>query len=362
MGLLRSPIISFLVGAKPVFFVLPLLMVILIIGTISQRYIGLNEAENLFFTSWFLWIGPVPIPATMPLLGFIAICLFLKIIFKSKWCWPQAGIILTHIGVLVLLIGGLLTFIDSEEGYITLGKGQSSAMLADYHQRELVVYADGKSVKKVPAELLANIGVVKGLPFGLKVSDYCRNCMPAFREDDGNYKGLAAKLFLKEQPLKKEDETNLGGATLNISGVSGEGDGTYIIYEAIPRYPEFEYKGKNYQIRFEKAQRKLPFSVRLDSFRKFTYPGSMMASEYESKVTIIEASGLEWSQDIRMNEPLRTQGYTIYQSSFLEGGGQQLSVLAVVKNRGAIFPYIASIIMAIGLIWHVLLRRRKVEL
>ena len=365
MTIAQTKIVKLLSGPKPVFYLLPLLMIILVIGTVAQRYIGLNAAENLFFGAWVLWIGPVPVPATVSLLGVISTCLMVKVIFKTRWVWAQAGIILTHIGVLVLLLGGLLTFIDSQEGSITLSKGQKTNAMADYHQREMVVLSGGNLVQRVSAEMLTagfKIGDVNS-PFAIEVKESCRNCIPEFRQGEGQYRGLAEKLMLKELPLKKEDEANIGGVTFQLSGAGDEQDGEYIVYEAIPRYPEFSVADKDYQVRFVKEQHGLPFTVRLDAFRKFTYPSSTMASEYESKVTIIEKSGLQWQQAIRMNEPLRTQGYTLYQSSFIEDiNGNQLSVLAVVKNKGAIFPYIASIIMAIGLIWHVIIRRRKVAL
>lgn len=84
-----------------------------------------------------------------------------------------------------------------------------------------------------------------------------------------------------------------------------------------------------------------------------------MAQEYESIVTIMDGE-IEWQSPIRMNEPLRYKGYTLYQSSFITVGEEQLSVLAVVENAGRVFPYISSIVMCIGLLIHLFVRRRKV--
>ena len=55
-----------------------------------------------------------------------------------------------------------------------------------------------------------------------------------------------------------------------------------------------------------------------------------------------------------MNEPLRHQGYTFYQASFIENGLKQTTVLATVKNHGRLFPYISTIIMCIGILYHML--------
>ena len=54
-----------------------------------------------------------------------------------------------------------------------------------------------------------------------------------------------------------------------------------------------------------------------------------------------------------MNAPLRHKGYTLYQASYAElDNGKEATVLAVVKNSGRLFPYISSIIMAVGLLVH----------
>jgi len=60
-----------------------------------------------------------------------------------------------------------------------------------------------------------------------------------------------------------------------------------------------------------------------------------------------------------MNEPLRHQGYTFFQASFIEELDGEATVLAVVKNYGRLFPYISSIIMSIGLLVHLMVNLPK---
>ncbi len=341
MNLLNSPLVRFLAGPKLVFWLLPWLMVLLVIGTISQRYIGLFEAEKIFFTSWLVWIGPVPMPGLYPILGLFAVGLAIKLAFKYKWNRAQAGSILTHLGVLLLLVGGLVTALTEEEGFLTVLEGEVVRTISDYHARELVVFADDKLTHRIPFNQLRAGANISELPFELKILQSCRNCEPVMGE----------KLSLKKRVLEKEDEANLSGLTLQVAG------GEYVLFEAIPAPIEFE----NYKLILQKQKRVLPFKVQLNSFKKHNYAGSDIASEYESNVTIIEEGGLEWSQVIRMNEPLRTHGYTLYQSSFLEMNGRQASVIAIVKNSGFLFPYIASIIMAMGLILQSISRFGRVK-
>ncbi len=347
-----SRILNFFTSPALIFWVMPWLMVLLVIGTISQRYIGLYEAEKLFFSAWWLWGGPVPVPGVYTILGVLTLGLLAKLLFKTRWVKAQAGTILAHIGALTLLLGGLVTAFTAEEGYLTLIPDEVGRVVSDYHQRELVLYEEDKVVQRIPFEAL-KVGETISLnsgAFSLNMLNQCRNCKPVVTKD--------GRLSLQKVDLEKEDEANLSGITFELS----LNETQHVLYEAIPRPIEFSVNDKNYKLLLTKANRLLPFAVKLNAFKKFSYPGSDTASEYESKVTIIEKSGLEWDQAIRMNEPLRTHGYTLYQSSFLEVNGQQASVLAVVKNSGFLFPYIASIIMALGLILQVWIRSKKARL
>jgi hypothetical protein len=56
---------------------------------------------------------------------------------------------------------------------------------------------------------------------------------------------------------------------------------------------------------------------------------------------------------IFMNNPLRYQNLTFYQASYsVDEGGRERSTLAVVRNSGWLFPYIASILTFLGLMIH----------
>jgi len=42
--------------------------VLVIVGTIAQKYIGLYQSQVRFFSSFILWAGPVPLPGGYPTL------------------------------------------------------------------------------------------------------------------------------------------------------------------------------------------------------------------------------------------------------------------------------------------------------
>lgn len=343
-----------------VVYILPALMLLLVAGTVAQRYVGLYRSEQMFFSSFILCVGIIPLPGAYTLLGALSLSLLAKILLMSPWKREQAGIIITHMGALLLLAGGLLTSLTAEEGYIMLKQGEQTTSIADYHDRELAIYKNGTPVYHLPfAELHEGQRVApEGVPFTLHLDTVCRNCLPArWQEDSVARHGLAEEFTLTSVPPESEDEENRTGAVFQLFG-AGTADGHYVALETAPRQPEFSLGDDRYRIVMQKIMRPLPFSVRLDSFAKSIHPGTEIARGYESTITLHDGE-LAWPVTIRMNYPLRYRGYTLYQSAFVTTEEGESSVLAVVKNSGRVFPYVSSLVMCVGLLTHLYLRRRR---
>ncbi len=350
--------------ADMVFYSMPPLIILLLVGTIAQKYIGLYAAHKMFFSSFIVWLGPVPFPGGYLVIGTITVFLSLKFLFYSKWSWAKAGIHLTHLGVLILLAGGLLTAIYAREGYMIIPEGAQSPYVYDYVDRELLV-AEGDETRVILFEDI-KAGIDLGLPFSARVLSACQNCDIEKREEsqqdfgDKPMRAFAQFMALERKALEKIPEENLSGFTFEISGTIEDQDGIYIAFEAMPKPIEITYKKKDYQLIFGKAQRALPFSVKLIDFKKHTYPGMNKARDYSSDI-IISDGGVEWPVRIEMNEPFRYKGYTFYQSSFEQSSEGERTILSVVENRGRLFPYIGTLVVAIGLLFHliIVLRRRE---
>ncbi len=76
-----------------------------------------------------------------------------------------------------------------------------------------------------------------------------------------------------------------------------------------------------------------------------------MAKSYTSTLMVTDGA-TSWPAIIRMNDPLRYRGYTLYQSGFDTSGDKPYTVLVAVENKGRIFPYLATLIITLGLIFH----------
>ncbi|MCB1783548.1 MAG: cytochrome c biogenesis protein ResB [Alphaproteobacteria bacterium] len=347
----------------PVFYILMWLMVLLVAGTVAQKYIGLYRAQDLFFSSYILWLGPVPLPGGIVTLGAFTVSLLAKMIFASPWTWRNAGSLVTHAGALLLLLGGLLTFVHAEEGNMVIYEGESADFYSSYHDRELVV-EDQETGGKVASFAWKDLAPGAALPLpevkGLRLQavKFCRNC--AFvprteKEDDpalAELRGRARNFDITPAPLEKEDESNRSAIQFRVSGADDKDeDGIHFSTDFIDVSPAITVGGKTYNIALRKVRTALPFSIKLVNFEKEVYPGTNTPKSYQSEVVLKEGK-TEWHSLIRMNEPLRYRGYTFYQSSFIDSGENEATVLAVVKNAGRMFPYIASIVMCIGLLIH----------
>lgn len=351
--------------ARPdiLFWTLPLLMVIVVVGTVAQKDLGLLKSQQLYFSSWLIWFGFVPFPGGMTLLVIFFVNLLMKFLLFSEWAWHKAGIIITHFGVLLLLLGGLFTALTQEEGYLVIEQGSQATIIKDYHQRELQIYRDGDRVITMPHQALHRGLELSdpALPFKMNIDTYCYNCKIQRRAEADQADWVPPGKFMQLVPTdaSPSDEENLTGIEFTIQG-SGATDGKYLTFDAFPKPPELEVGGHSYKITIDRSERTLPFTVQLDKFERELHPGTSMASAYHSLVTVLDGD-TKWTASIRMNEPLRYRGYTLYQSSFDLSGEKPFTVLSVVRNTGRLFPYISSLIMAAGLILHLIIRlRRKV--
>ncbi len=352
---------DFLSSPKLLHYTLPFVIAYLIAGTVAQKYIGLYAATHMFFSAPILYIAPFPLPGFPVLLSLIFINLACKLFFKSPWTRYSAGIIITHIGALLLLFGGLITALFSQEGFIDLTPHQAKNYVQDYHNRVFVVKDESnKPIYEVDHQTLTTGQIITppSLPITVKIKETCRNCRITKRTNaDESFIGMAQHMSLVASAPRLADEENMGGVTFTVEGASN--DGTYVTLEDIPKYPEIVLDGSMYRFSLQKEHRALPFSIELLDFERQVHPGTEMASAYQSHVRIIDGDS-QWESVISMNEPLRYKGYSFYQSSFIATQNGNISVLAVVWNAGRTFPYIAGLIMSLGLIVHLLIARRRV--
>lgn len=198
------------------FYLLIWLMELLIIGTVAEKYLGLYQAQKLFFSSFIIWVGGViPLPGGYTTLGLIFFNLLAKLVIE-RWTKQKIGTLIVHGGALLMLIGGFLTAALSLEGNMVIEEGSVSNYISDDHQLELVVTDDSQSNKHDitfaqqflhPEQILTS----SSLPFTIKIEAFYINCTIIRRPTlltDGTVHGLLIANEMRPAPIIPEEEKN----------------------------------------------------------------------------------------------------------------------------------------------------------
>lgn len=101
-----------------------------------------------------------------------------------------------------------------------------------------------------------------------------------------------------------------------------------------------------YQLRYGPSFVEVPFTIRLEDFRKMDYPGTDMAMAYESDVSVTVAGQSPKPFRIYMNNPYEYGGWKVYQSSFI---GDDVSIFSVMRDPGLPLTYFGCTFLCIGI-------------
>ena len=352
-------IINFLKQPKIFVFAMIWMMIMVVLGTLAQKDMGLFAAQNRYFSAWVIWFWFVPMPGGRLTLIIIFINLSFFFFKKSIWKIKKLGIVILHLGGILLLVGGGLTAMFSSEGNMVIEESAQSNHVEDYHFMELAIINTSASsfdeftIFDQPLLKRNQVLAHANLNFEIEIINYLENCEPTKRNSPAGiqHKGMLKKFMLSELKPEKEDNWNRPGMIYKISNSGTNADGMYGIFLGQPISQTVSVNNKDYTIILRRKRTYLPFSIELLDFKKILHPGTEIPKSYSSDIILIE-NGVARKILIQMNEPLRHKGYTFFQSSFIEGPDSETSVFAVVKNYGRLFPYISSIIMCVGLLFH----------
>ncbi|PIE02723.1 MAG: hypothetical protein CSA81_06090 [Acidobacteria bacterium] len=326
------------------------LLVLVAWGTVAQKWLGLYTAQQKFFASWIFMAGPVPLPGGRLTMVVLFINLFVYLILKRS-LKNSPGLYITHLGALLLLLGGFLTAYFSSEGTMVIKEGETARYVSDYHKRELILVKPGTKEDQVTAFAMGWLKAGeklkhKSLPGTITVLESYSNCDVRKRDQqDPQFKGFGSQFEVFPLPDEPEHEKNMFGIVISVTGFGSKSDGKYAIVEYMNEPASIGL----FQCSLRKERTYLPFSLELLDFEKQLHPGTNMPRSFKSVVNLLE-DGHKRRVVIQMNEPLRHHGYTFFQSSFIEGSQADSTVLAAVKNYGRQFPYVSSIIMCAGLL------------
>ncbi|HYP18094.1 MAG TPA: hypothetical protein VEQ65_12855 [Opitutus sp.] len=155
---------DFFVSLRLTVVLLALSLILIFAATLDQVNLGIWAVQEKYFRSLFvLWrVRDIPIPVFPGgylIGGLLLINLIAAHIYHFKFTWRKSGIFLTHVGLILLLIGELLTGLWQEDYQMSLVEGETKNYSESFRENEFVLIetTDPKfdDVVAVPEEILA---------------------------------------------------------------------------------------------------------------------------------------------------------------------------------------------------------------
>ena len=349
---------------------LVLSMALVIIATLAQVHLGIWAVQEKYFRTFVVFqqlsdsgIAIPFFPGGYLIGGALLLNLLCAQFLRFTLNWRNLGLHLTHFGIILLLVGELITGLLSVESHLTLDTGATRNYAEAAVTRELAVVdvtdPAANRVWVVPLPRLARREPIAlpGCPLTVLPLRFHENAALAMRTDAPNAPASPATLGFGNQivvqptaPTYRPNEENSPTAFVELRAPEGP-VGTMMVSLAVAEPQALTHAGRTYELTLRRTRIYFDFSLTLIEFRHDKYPGTEIPRNFSSQVRLTSADGRE-NREVRifMNNPLRHGGYTFYQSSF--ANNERTSILQVMRNPGWLIPYIACVMSGCGLLIH----------
>jgi ResB-like family len=366
---------------------------------------GLYQAQARYFRQWIIFgldMFGKKIPIILPggyLIGTMLLAnLICAHVYRFQLSRKKIGIMLAHSGVILLLVGQLVTDMMAHETQMRFVEGETKSYSENPRSYELIFDSDdgtnGMLEVAFSDKSLVPGGEIKNanLPFTVRVKKFWINSDASFRApmmQNGPplaTNGVAADFdFRQMAETKTMDDKNVPTALIEIAGANGSlGDwvasdwttdpsmidalqqfyarqtGADMAAKIVARLsgPQFFFAGGkkfNFALRPERTVH--PFSLTLLKATHSIYAGTDIPKDFRSRVQLKNPqTGESREVEISMNHPLRYAGLTFYQYQMSAGeavkqaGETPSSTLQVVRNPAWVTPYLGCALVAAGLV------------
>jgi hypothetical protein len=347
--------ISLLASLHLTTIALILLMVLVITGTLYQVDHGIYAAQERFFKAWFIFFGGViPFPAVRTVIAVLVVNLIAAAIRKRPFTIRTAGIIILHIGTVMLVGGSVIASRFTQESAITLSQGQSTETTYDFNKWNFNISVNesknGTHYVKHHTFPLKKLRSNRNLPlppspFTVHIKKIYTNCMPILNSDS------SAIIGFTERPPTQEQGRNLSGIVFTISTRDINNPATRYIYAGNMAPMSFTHGSDTISLVMQPRTIDLPMRVTLSRFDVEWHPGTTKPKSFKTRLRLL-GKHLDREVTIEMNRPFRYESFTFYQMGYSGEKGNYSSTLAIVKNPLRYMPYVASLIIVIGLFLH----------
>jgi hypothetical protein len=368
-------------------------MVLVFCGTVAQKDANLWVVLSTYFRCFVAWIpfqifvrfaqvffgvpasvsvpGHFPFPGGYVIGGALLVNLVAAHVVRFKVSWKRSGILMIHGGLIVMLLGELITGLYAVEGNmsITIGGAANYVEHPDHVELAFVKHKDDKQddVTAVAEKTVRKGGLIQDaqLPCDVEVRQYMVNStlLEVEKAPPGTPnpadKGIGTELVAVERPAGTGVDTEMrrdiasAYVTFKKKG-GGEPLGTYLM-TAYWGPQKLTIDGTTYDVSLRFPRTYTEYTLYLKEFRHDTYVGTNTARNYSSLVQLVDAGhGEDREVLVWMNHPLYYRGQTFYQSSVQQDSMKNEigTVLQVVSNPGWLMPYLSCALVSLGMAIH----------
>src|SRR5205814_6467663 len=244
-------------------------MALIFAGTLAQVHLGIHEAQQRYFQSFFVWWPPesrgwkFPIFPGGHLIGAVLLVnLIAAHIKRFRWTWRKLGIHLTHAGLIIMLAGGLFTDVFAVESHMRLANGDTKNFSEDMRDTELAVIDrsgdDLDRVTAIPESVLRHNRVIDhwSLPFRIVVRNFYQNSRLKMLSQAGEGAQPIANqgpgAMIAVEPAARTtatDERDVPSAAVEILPKDGGSLGTWLVSDALGAPQTFASDGRTWMLR-----------------------------------------------------------------------------------------------------------------
>lgn len=363
-----ASLVSTLASLRLTVALLSLSLVMIFAATLDQVHLGVWGVQAKYFHSFFVLSNIPGTSLSLPIFpggyllgGTLLLNLITAHACRFRLSWKKAGIWLTHLGLILLLIGEGVSGLMQRDGQVRLNVGQTRRYVESFRESELAVTdATGPRYDEVVAIPVARLISKESiqypkLPFVLRTIAYFPNATLRLRSQLTNpppemaTMGDGAEMVAEPIPVTyKPDESNWPTAYVEVAAPEGS-LGVWLVSAIMEEPQSFTYQGRTWQLALRSRRDYLPFTLTLGKFTHDIYPGTEIPKNFASSIHLHSDDGRsDRAVLISMNNPLRFGGYAFYQAGY--ANNDHTSVLEAVRNPSWRMPYVSCGLIALGLL------------
>ena len=291
--------------------------------------------RDIYQTPWFAG-----------LLGLLGTNVLGAMVTRWPWSKHQVGFLVAHVGILLVLVGSVVSLYRGLDSSMALYEGESSDRVT-LSDRSLQVWVEALSASGTFPVRFESAPPRPGhearfaLP-GRGVALVALDWLPHVVISGSTG---ARSLTPQAPPSKEERRQPAVLLQLEASGVRSAP-----VWVPWGERADLDFAGGRASLGYRPSEAVLPFSVALLKFSNEPYPGSRMPATYESRVRVDDPEQGSFEALISMNHPLHHRGYIFFQSSFVEGR-PMISIFSVARAPGLPLVYLGTALIGAGIVW-----------